>query len=196
MRVKSLVGALMLTKYKSGSIMELWTISWPMMMAAMSNYFMTLADRTILSRYSMNAFTAASGAHPFYWSNMRTMMAFITVTSVFIGYFNGKKKYHHIGNVVWQTIFASFAYWIFLIPIIIYAKALLAGPIEELWTPYLQITLAFLPISLAGIGAIGSFFVGIGEPIVIPVVLFISNLIYIIADIVLTFGKFGMPGMA
>jgi MATE family multidrug resistance protein len=183
----------MLTKYKPGSIAELWAVSWPMMMAAMSNYLMGLADRIILAKYSTESFTAASGAHPFYWSNMRTMMAFIAVTSVFVGYFNGMKKYHHIGNVVWQTIFVSFAYWIILIPMIIYAKAFLAEPIEELGTQYLRITLAFLPFSLAGFGSIGSFFVGRGETLIMPLVLIVSNLINIVADIVLVFGKFGMP---
>ncbi|MDR0351758.1 MAG: MATE family efflux transporter [Puniceicoccales bacterium] len=185
----------MLTKYKSGSIAELWAVSWPMMMASMSNYFVCLADRIILAKYSTEAFTAASGAHPFYWLNVRTMMAFIAVTSVFVGYFNGTKKYHHIGNVVWQTIFVSFAYWIILIPMIIYAKALLAEPIEELGTPYLRITLAFLPFSLAGFGSIGSFFIGRGETLIMPLVSIVSNLINVVADFVFVFGKFGVPEM-
>jgi putative MATE family efflux protein len=76
---------------------------------------------------------------------------------------------------------------------IIYAKAFLAEPIEELGTPYLRITLAFLPFSLAGFGSIGSFFVGRGETIIMPLVLIVSNLINIIADLVLVFGKLGMP---
>ncbi|MDR2735770.1 MAG: MATE family efflux transporter [Puniceicoccales bacterium] len=185
----------MLTKYKPGSVAELWAISWPMMMAALSNYFMTLVDRIILIKYSIDAFNAASCAHPFYWSCMRTMMSFIAVTSVFVGYFNGTRKYHHIGNVVWQTIFVSFAYWIILIPMMIYAKAFLAEPIEALGTPYLRIILAFLPFSLAGFGSIGSFFVGRGDTLLMPLVLIISNLVNIIADVVLVFGKLGMPEM-
>ncbi|MDR1435397.1 MAG: MATE family efflux transporter [Puniceicoccales bacterium] len=182
-----------LTQHESGSLREIWSISWPMILAAMSNYFMTLADRIILSKYSTEVYVAASGSHPFYWANTRAMMAFIMMTSVFISQFHGAHNYRQIGKIVWQAIFISFAYYIVLIPCALNGKAFLAETIETLGAPYLSITLLFLPFHLAGFGAIGSFFMGIGRMRIVPIVILISNIINIVLDFFLIFG-WGNPG--
>ncbi|MDR2806926.1 MAG: MATE family efflux transporter [Puniceicoccales bacterium] len=184
-----------LSQRESGALGEIWSISWPMILAAMSNYLMTLVDRIILAKYSTEAFVAASGAHPFYWANTRAMMAFIMMTSVFIGQFHGARNYRQIGQVVWQTIFVALAYYIVLIPCALNAKVFLASTIEALGAPYLAITLLFLPFHLAGFGAIGSFFLGIGHTRAIPIVIFISNVVNIILDFLLIFGLCGFPEM-
>jgi MATE family multidrug resistance protein len=182
-----------LTQHESGSLREIWSLSWPMILAAMSNYFMTLADRIILSKYSTDAFIAAGFSHPFYWANTRAMMAFISVTSVFIGQSYGARNYRQIGKIVWQAIFIAFSYYIVLIPCALNAKVFLADTIEELGAPYLAITLLFLPFHLAGFGAIGAFFLGIGLTRIVPVVVLVSNLINILLDFLLIFGLYGFP---
>ncbi|MDR0590412.1 MAG: hypothetical protein LBG09_00955 [Puniceicoccales bacterium] len=175
-------------QYRSGGLREIWGISWPMILAAMSNYFMTLVDRIILSKYSAEAFIAASGAHSFYWANTRAMMAFMIMTGVFIGQFNGARNFRRIGQVTWQAILVAFAYYIVLIPCALNAKIFLADTIEDIGAPYLAIMLLFLPFNLAGIGAIGSFFLGIGHTRIVPIVVLLSNVINIILGIFLIFG--------
>jgi MATE family multidrug resistance protein len=164
-----------------------------MILAAMSNYFMTLADRIILSRYATDAFVAVGFSHPFYWANARAMMAFVSVTGVFIGQFYGARNYRQIRKIVWQTIFIAFAYYIVLIPCAWNAKIFLADTIKDLGAPYLSITLLFLPFHLAGFGAIGAFFLGIGVTRIVPVVILISNSINILLDFLLIFGLCGFP---
>jgi MATE family multidrug resistance protein len=166
-----------------------------MILAAMSNYFMTLADRIILSQYDTNTFIAVCFSHPFYWANTRAMMAFISVTSVFISQFYGARNYRQIRKIVWQTIFIAFAYYIVLIPFAWNAKIFLADTVEDLGAPYLAITLLFLPFHLAGFGAIGAFFLGIGLTRIVPLVILISNLINILLDFLLIFGLCGFPEM-
>ncbi|MDR3317708.1 MAG: hypothetical protein LBS71_02800 [Puniceicoccales bacterium] len=175
-------------RYKPGDLREIWIVSWPMILAAMSNYFMTLVDRIILSKYSAAAFVAASGAHPFYWANTRAMMAFMIMTGVFIGQFNGAHNYRQIGKVTWQAIFIAFAYYLVLIPCALHAKLFLADTIEDIGAPYLAIMLLFLPFNLAGFGAIGSFFLGIGRTRIVPIVVLLSNMINIILGLFLIFG--------
>ncbi|MDR1591047.1 MAG: MATE family efflux transporter [Puniceicoccales bacterium] len=182
-----------LTQHESGSLREIWSLSWPMILAAISNYFMTLVDHIILSKYSTDAFIAAGFSHPFYWANMRAMLAFISVTNVFIGQSYGARNYRQIGKIVWQTILISFVYYIVLIPSALNAKAFLADTIEDLGAPYLAITLLFLPFHLAGFGAIGAFFLGIGMTRIVPVVVLISNFINILLDFLLIFGLCGFP---
>jgi Na+-driven multidrug efflux pump len=48
--------------------------------------------------------------------------------------------------------------------------------------------LLFLPFNLAGFGAIGSFFLGIGRTQIVPVVVLLSNMINIILGLFLIFG--------
>jgi MATE family multidrug resistance protein len=182
-----------LTRHESGSLREIWSISWPIILAAMTNYFMTLADRIVLSIYSKDAFVAVGFTHPFYWGNTRAMMAFISVTIVFIGKFYGARNYRQIRKIVWQTIFIAFAYYIVLIPCAWNAKVFLADKIEALGAPYLAITLLFLPFHLAGFGAIGAFFLGIGLTHIVLVVILISNLINILFNFLLIFGLYGFP---
>ena len=150
----------------------------------MSNYFMTLADRIILSFSSTEAFVAASSAHPILHMNSRAMTAFIVMSNVFIGQFHGAKNYLQISKVVWQTLLTSFLYYIILIPLACNARSFLATTVADLGTPYLSISLLFLPFYFAGFGAIGAFFIGIGQTKIVPAVTLISNLINIFLDII------------
>lgn len=178
-----------------GGLSELWKISWPMILAAMSNYFMTLADRMIVSSASTDAFIAITNSHPILWMNIRAFMAFIIMTSVSIGQFNGSKNFLQIRKVVWQTIAIVFLYYIVLIPCALNAKIFLADTIEELGSQYLSISLLFLPFHLAGFGAIGSFFLGIGKTKIIPKIVLLSNLVNIGLDCVLIFGIGPIPAL-
>ena len=180
---------------KSGSLSELWKISWPMILAAMSNYFMTLADRMIVSKSSTDAFVAITNAHPILWMNIRAFMAFIIMTSVSIGQFNGAKNFLQIRKVVWQTVAIVFLYYIVLIPCALNAKIFLADTIEELGSQYLSISLLFLPFHLAGFGAIGAFFLGIGKTKIVPKIVLFSNLLNIGLDFILIFGCGPIPAL-
>jgi MATE family multidrug resistance protein len=123
------------------------------------------------------------------------MMAFTLMTGILIGQFHGARNYRQMGQIVWQTIFISFAYYIVLIPCALYGEAFLAPSISELGVPYLSITLLFLPFHWAGFGAIASFFLGIGRTAVVPFVILLSNGINIALDYLLIFGNGKIPPM-
>lgn len=184
-----------LTKYKAGTLRELFAISWPLMLASFSGVFMTFVDRAILARYQSSAFDACSAAQPWFWTFEGILMAFVICTEILVGRFNGSHLYRKIGPAIWQMVIISFATYIILIPIILNAHYLLADNIEAMGAPYLRLLLSTLPFEMAAFGAIGAFFVGRGETKKIPLVLLTVNSINGILDIWFVFGGLGVPGM-
>ncbi|UPA28162.1 MAG: MATE family efflux transporter [Verrucomicrobiota bacterium] len=182
-----------LTKYEPGSFAEIWTLAWPMVLAAMSNYLMSLVDRSFLGRYSTEAMVAATGAYTVYWTHVRTMMSFIAMATVIVSQCHGAHSYRQIGRIVWQVLYVAFGYYMVLIPCAIFSKDLLADAYSTLGAPYLSIILLTLPFHLAGYGAIGAFFLGIGRTRIVPVVMIISNVVNIVLDYLLILGHGGFP---
>lgn len=184
-----------LTAYGPGTLRELWSISWPLMLASFSGTFMTFIDRAVLARYQSEAFDACSAAQPWFWTFEGFFMAFIVCTEILIGRFNGARQYKKIGPAVWQMVLISFSSFIILIPVALNAHYLLSESVERLALPYLQLILLTLPFEMAAFGAIGAFFVGRGDTKKIPIVLITVNLINGVGDIWLVFGGFGLPSM-
>lgn len=185
----------LLTRHKAGSFLELWTIAWPLMLASFSGCLMAFIDRTILAQYSSEAFVACAAAQPWYWTVSGVLMAFLSITEIFIGRYNGAKDFLKMGPLIWQMIIVAFACEFIVIPIALLSHHLLASNVEPFANPYLQIVLLSCPFELAGFGAIGAFFVGRGETKLIPVVLVFINVVNLILDILLVFGHFGFPNL-
>lgn len=184
-----------LTRHTPGSVRELWSIAWPLMLASFSSCLMTFADRTVLAHYQVESFLACTAAQPWYWTIEGVLLSLIAITEMFVGRYNGAQQFQKIGPLIWQMIVCGFICEIFLIPIALNTNYLLANSVRELGESYLKITLLFIPFELAGFGAIGSFFVGIGKTKIIPCVLIVTNLLNLFFDIVLVFGKLGLPAM-
>jgi MATE family multidrug resistance protein len=156
---------------------------------------MAFIDRTILAQYSSEAFVACAAAQPWYWTVSGVLMAFLSITEIFIGRYNGAKDFLKMGPLIWQMIIVAFACEFIVIPIALLSHHLLASNVEPFANPYLQIVLLSCPFELAGFGAIGAFFVGRGETKLIPVVLVFINVVNLILDILLVFGHFGFPNL-
>ena len=184
-----------LTPYKTGSFWELWSVSWPLMLASFSGSLMIFIDRLIVAGYSSHAFVACTAAQPWYWAIEGVLMSVIIITEVLIGRYNGAGKYGEMGPLIWQMLICTFACEIFLIPVIYFSHYLLANTIESLAKPYLQILLIGCPFELAGFGVIGSFFVGRGETKFIPVISVVANAINIILDVWFVYGGYGLSSM-
>lgn len=184
-----------LTKYASGSLHELWSISWPLMLASFSGTFMIFIDRAVLARYQSEAFNACSAAQPWYWSFEGVLMSFVVCAEILIGRFNGSGLHKKIGPAVWQTLITSLLSFLIIIPTIYNVRFLLADNIEALGAPYLQLLLLTLPIEMAAFGAIGAFFIGRGDTKKIPMVLLTASCINCICDIWFVFGGFGIPSL-
>ena len=178
-----------LTKYPEGSILELLTISWPIMISSSAGCLMVVVDRIILSHYSELAFNACFTVIQWYWGFLFTLLEFALITEVFVGQYNGAQRYEEIGPATWQMIWFCLASYIIFIPLSLYGLPyLVADNIKELGVPYLKIITLFVPIDCIGYGALAAFFVGRGETRIISVVAILSNILNAILDYVLIFG--------
>jgi MATE family multidrug resistance protein len=178
-----------LTKYTPGGIKELLAISWPIMLSCAAGGSMIVIDRIILSRYSVEAFNACFGVIQWYWAFFFTALEFVLISEVFVGQYNGARRYEEIGPVVWQMIWFCLGMLIFYIPLAFFvAPYLVADNIAFLGLPYLKIILLFIPINCIGMGALTAFFIGRGKTKIIPVIAVISNILNIVLDYCFIFG--------
>jgi multidrug resistance protein, MATE family len=178
-----------LTKFKEGSVRELWSISLPLMMSELSVMLMLFVDRLLLARYSQDAFNAAVSAGTLGWSFVFGWLILTNISEVFVAQYNGAKKYDKIAAPVWQMIWLSFASLIFFVPLSIWGGDLIYGPSEDyaLQKEYLHWMLIFGP-SFPLYGALTGFFVGRGKVFVITWLSIAANLINVCLDVVLIFG--------
>lgn len=182
-----------LTIYRAGSVHELWTLSWPMILASASNCALLLVDRIVLSYHSQDAFNISVECMPWFLGFWFTFFSLIGITEVFVGQNNGAHKFKLIGPIVWQMVWVSLATYIIFIPICTHgARYMLSNHSEEALT-YLRIILLYSPICYATFGALGSFFIGRGKTKFITILAITESILNAILDVLLVFGYLGFP---
>ncbi len=182
-----------LTIYNAGRIRELWTISWPMIIACATNCILLLVDRIVLSHYSQEAFNTSVECFPWFLGFWFTFFSLIGVTEIFVGQNNGARQFHKIGEIVWQMIWFSFSTYLIFLPVCTYGPQYMLASSSTESAKYLKIILLYSPISYATFGALGSFFVGRGKTKFITFLSFIASVENAILDILLVFGYCNFP---
>jgi MATE family multidrug resistance protein len=191
-----------LTRFEPGSIGELLTIAWPLIIASAANMLMVLGDRAVLAHYSTAAFQSVSAAIPWWGTIYFSLLNIALIAGVFVGRYNGEGNFQKIGPAVWQMLWFSLALVIPMIAIAIWvAPLLLAKNLENFGLSYLRILLISIPIPVATFGALASFFSGRGKTRLITAVALVTNLLNIFFDVLLVFGwgpipKLGPKGAA
>ncbi len=177
-----------LTKYAPGSLKELISISFPMIITALSGNLMLFLDRIILGHYSLDAMNAIAAAGTAVFTFAFGAFGIASISEVFVGQANGAKKYQDIGAPVWQMIWFSLMTGVlFSIITLFFADNILAKPFHAEGLGYFKILMytAFLiPLH----GALAGFFVGRGKVYLVTTAVVIGNAVNLILDIVLVFG--------
>jgi MATE family multidrug resistance protein len=177
-----------LTKYKPGSVKELFAISWPIMLSSAAGCLMVVVDRCILSQYSSEAFSACFGVNQWYWAFLCTALEFILIAEVLVGQYNGAQRYKEIGPVIWQIIWFCLMLLFIYIPLACFVTPyLIADNIAKLGVPYLRIIVTFIPIYCIGSGALTAFFRKNRDKI-IPIIAIVSNILNAVLDYFFIFG--------
>lgn len=188
--------------FSTGSMKELWKMSYPMMVNFLSLSIMLFVDRIFIARYSGEALSASVTAGTLSWAFICAGMTLASMSEVFVSQFNGAKKNKEIGKPIWQMLWFclfSFAAFIpiawFLTPHIFpYATK----PLEYTYFNFFMYTGPFFCLH----SAIAGFFIGRGYPRVIQWMAVVSNLVNIILDPIFIFGikgvfpSLGMMGAA
>ena len=185
-----------LTQFPVGSLREIMTVSWPLVLGLLSNSLMMFADRLFLANYSLTSLSAAvtSGIA----SVMLSILPFVVagMSEVFVGRLNGEQRFYEIGRSVWQMIwFALMTGPLFMVlsraltPFVFYGS-----PLIDLEAAYF-ITISdfnmFWCLSMALMG----FFIGIGRSQIVMWVTIFGNALNILLDYLFIFGIGPFPEM-
>lgn len=182
------LGIMALTKYREGSVGELWTISLPLMISFFSTMFMIFMDRTFLAHYSTEAFNAAVSASTMGWGFMVGFMALGSISEVFVSQYNGAGRHEMLGRPVWQMLWVGLLSIFFFFPLTYWGTELIfPGQEEQMQRIYFRWMCYFGP-AVALYGALAGFFVGQGKTLLITTVSVSANIVNIGLDWTLIFG--------
>jgi MATE family multidrug resistance protein len=182
----------LLTRYPVGSVRELWSISFPLMISSLASLFMIFTDRIFLAHYSLGALNASVNAGTLAWALMSGVGMVTAMSEIFVAQYNGAKKYDQIGTPIWQMIWFSLLSFCLFIPMAIWgAPAIFEGDVyATMEIQYFRWLMFFAP-SYALMTAFAGFFIGRGKTKVMIWLAIIANLINIVLDAILIYG---IPG--
>lgn len=176
--------------FEEGGFKEMAYTAVPLILAYFSSSMMLFSDRLILAHYSFSAMNAAAAAGIICTVFIFGALGIASISEVFVGQFNGAKKFDQIGPAVWQMLWFS----LFTVPFFFFiatftGKYLLAHiDFEEHGNPYFQWLLYSGPF-FAFNAALTGFFIGLGKVRLITALAFLGNAINILLDYFLVFGS-------
>lgn len=176
-----------LNRHPPGSIKQLWSIAFPLMLFSLSMLCMLFVDRLFLAHYSTAALNAAVNAATFGWVFVGTGIIMTSIAEVFVAQYNGAGWKDRLGEPVWQMIWLSIASFAFFIPLGMINISWIYGPDRQMEQNYFQWMMVFCPFALL-YGALCSFFIGQGKTSLVTWLAIIANLLNAILDLVLIFG--------
>lgn len=189
----------MATVKQPGHSGEVLKIAWPLIISTASFSVMQFSDRAFLANYSGDALRAAVPASILAFTFVCGFRALVAYANTFVAQYYGAGEKHNCSLATMQAIILSFALWpliCLLIPLgrhlLIMADhppAVLAGELEYFTIILLGGISSMLPL------AAGSFFIGRGKNATLMAAIVIGNVVNIVLDYMLIFGKFGLPEM-
>lgn len=181
-----------LTKHTQGSLRELWSLSFPLMLTSLSVMMMTFTDRWLLAHYSADAHNAAVAATTLGWALICGWIILAGIAEVFVAQSNGAGHKHKLGEPVWQMLWLSLFSIVFFLPAASYVTHWAYGtsPDMALERDYLGVMLLFGPFYAAQ-AALCGFFVGQGKTRLITIVVVGANVLNMALDWVMIFGVDG-----
>lgn len=184
---------------KEASLSELWLLSYPLIVTMASQVVMQFVDRMFLAWYSHDALAACVPAGALAMTFSAVFMGLASYTSVFISQYYAQKKYASVTVSLWQGILLavlSACVLASLTPlgnwgIRSFAHGPSVTPLEIKYFTILNLFGGFAVIN----NALASFFSGRGKTKIPMWVSLCGNVVNIVLDYIMIFGKLGFPEM-
>lgn len=171
---------------------NIFKVSLPLMISALSSHCMLILDQLVLARYSIDAMTGASSASPWCSALQYATMSITMVAGAFVGNYNGAKKFKMASIPVWQMIWFSLALLLISIPLALCTSTVcIPDALQSDGAPYFKILMSMAPI--CGVYySLASFFIAIGKGGIVTISIIIANIVNVTVDTILVFGLFGI----
>ena len=179
-----------------GNILEVWLLSYPLMLTALSGNLMFAIDRMMLGNYSTLVMNGAAICMMAIWPIQFGGMVVTSIAEVFVGQHNGAKNYDKIGQPVWQMIWFALALNLLFVPLAFGADRLvIPAQYYDASVVYYRWIMGWA-VTIPMIGALSAFFIGTGRVQIVTIVAVFGNILNIALDYLLIFGvKDYIPSM-
>jgi len=180
-----------------GNYREVWILAYPAVLTMISQTVMSLVDAMMVGRLGKVELAAVGLAGTLVWCIHSFFNGTVSSVNTFVAQYYGAGEHRKCGIVTWQGVHLSLLFGIMLAILGLWAHSFFAlmGPsaqVRELGVVYARIRLigaGFFVVYLT----LSCFFRGIGNTKTPMKVVIVANLINIVLDYLLIFGKFGFP---
>lgn len=178
----------------------MFKVSSPMVVATVSYTLMQFVDRLMVAHYSREALAAVLPASMVGFVPSSLMLGVMTTVNTFVSQCYGRKVYRDCSHYCWQAVYLGLAYtcctFVVIWPLARPIFALMSQP-----EAIIPLEVIYLRIMLVGqfvvvfIWATNQFFMGVHRAEVTMITALIGQIVNVLTNYVLIFGKFGFPEM-
>lgn len=181
-----------MTNLLSPSYKTIWKIAFPLIITTLSTQLMYSFDRLLLARQSCDSATAIAAASMSSMVFVMFCVGVCSITEVFVGQFNGAKRFLDMGKCTWQMIWFALFCSIICLPIALFGAPYLL-PQAFLKDGQLFFSTQIIFLWLPGcVAAISGFFVAQGHVKIITFTAIGANIINVILCLILISGVFDL----
>ncbi len=184
-------------KIQQASVQELWLLSYPLIITMAAQVVMQFVDRMFLAWYSHDALAACVPAGILAMTFAALFMGLAGYTGVFISQYQARKKYASVSVSLWQGVLLAVISACILAALTPLGNGLIAlfnhgEQVVPLEKTYFTILNLFGGLAVLN-NALSSFFSGREKTKVPMWVALTGNVVNIVLDYGLIFGKWGLP---
>lgn len=188
------------TAKEEASLKYMLKIAGPMVIATSSYTLMQFIDRMMVAYYSEDSIAAILPASMVSFIPASFALGVITTVNTFVSQCLGRGNKKECSNYCWQSIYMGLIYSAFTFMILwplapqVFKMMKQPSDIIGLEVTYLRIMLIAQFVTIF-MWSSNHFFMGIHRPVISMYTAVISQVVNVIANYVLIFGKFGFPEM-
>ena len=181
------------------SLRELWVLTYPLVITMAAQVIMQFTDRMFLAWYSPDALAACVPGGMLAMTFGALFVGLSGYTSVFISQFYAQKKYASVTLALWQGIWLALLSALILIVLTPAGRALInifnhAPNVRVLELQYFTLLNLFSGLAILS-NTLACFFSGRGKTKIPMCVTLVGNVVNVLLDYAMIFGKFGFPAM-
>lgn len=183
--------------HKKGGYAEVWDIAYPAVLTMISHTVMTFVDAIMVGRLGPTELAAVGLAGTLTWGLFSFFNGLVNGVNTFVAQDFGARRFHDIGRITWQGVHFALLSGLILVFLSRYDVQLmkLLGPaddVQRIGSSYMKIRLwggVFVVLYMC----FSAFLRGIGDTRTPLKIVIFSNVLNVIGDYVLIFGKLGFP---
>lgn len=187
------------TEPRYAGLKEVMTMSWPIMLASISSVLMDFVDKYFVASLGKDHIAAIGSAGIWAYTLGILVMGITACVSTFTSQSLGRGNKADAARYTWQGLYVSLSSLLILAVMWILAPPLFTAMHHD---PHVtQLELEYFNIRILGTvfialqTALAAFFMSVEHPKIPMFVAFFANIVNLVLDYLLIFGKFGCPEM-